>query len=73
MKLVEEGKIRRYNDFFVVKGTKEDHIVESDFCTCRDFQRRGAVCAHILAINIASAISSFVEIDQWYQDIYRET
>jgi predicted nucleic acid-binding Zn finger protein len=67
---VEEKRIKKYRDFFVVTGTSDEYIVDEDFCTCRDFIFRKGRCWHELAVRIAEAIGSFEEIDLWYQDTW---
>jgi predicted nucleic acid-binding Zn finger protein len=67
---VEEKRIKKYRDFFVVVGTSDEYIVDEDFCTCRDFIFRKGRCWHELAVRIAAAIGSFEEIDLWYQDTW---
>ncbi len=65
---VQEGKIHKYNDFFVVEGSSGTYVVDDDFCTCRDFCFRGIMCWHILAVRIASLTGCYDEIDEWFQD-----
>ncbi len=67
---VDENRIKKYRDFFVVVGRSGDHIVDEDFCTCRDFIFRKGRCWHELAVRIAATIGSFDEIDRWYQDAW---
>ena len=65
---IDEGKIKKYLDFFVVTGRTADYIVDEDFCTCRDFMYRGRTCWHLLAVRIAQMTGTFVPVDSWYQD-----
>jgi len=37
LRIIDEGRITRYRDFFVVRGAAGEYIVEEDFCTCGDF------------------------------------
>ena len=70
---VRSGKVKKYKDFFVVKGTTGDYIVEDDFCTCNDYLYRlsikGGVCYHSIAVRIAKATGDYEEIGQWYTDL----
>jgi predicted nucleic acid-binding Zn finger protein len=65
---IDEGKIKKYLDFFVVTGRTADYIVDEDFCTCRDFMYRGRTCWHLLAVRIAQLTGTFVPVESWYQD-----
>ncbi len=67
---VKNGRVRRYRDFFVVKG-REEYIVDEDFCTCRDFQMRlkgRRPCAHIIAVAIAKRAKAYESVDEYYVD-----
>jgi len=70
---VRSGKVKKYKDFFVVKGSTGDYVVEDDFCTCNDYLYRlsikGGVCYHSIAVRIAKATGEYETIDQWYTDI----
>jgi predicted nucleic acid-binding Zn finger protein len=70
LQAIDESRVKKYRDFFVVVGTSDDYIVDEDFCTCRDFIFRKGRCWHELAVRIAAAIGSFDEIDRWYQDTW---
>lgn len=65
---IDDGKIRKYLDFFVVEGRTARYIVEEDFCTCSDFMYRGRTCWHLLAVRIARETGAYVSVDSWYQD-----
>ena len=67
LQAIDERRIKKYHDFFVVVGTSDEYIVDDDFCTCRDFIFRKGRCWHELAVRIAAAIGSFEEVDLWYQ------
>lgn len=73
---VRSGKVKKYLDFFVVKGSTGDYVVEDDFCTCNDYLYRlsvkGGVCYHSIAVRIAKATGDYETIDQWYADILAE-
>ncbi len=70
LQAIDEKRIKKYRDFFIVVGTSDEYIVDEDFCTCRDFIFRKGRCWHELAVRIAAAIGSFDEIDLWYQDTW---
>jgi predicted nucleic acid-binding Zn finger protein len=70
LQAIDEKRIKKYRDFFIVVGTSDEYIVDEDFCTCRDFIFRKGRCWHELAVRIAVAIGSFDEIDLWYQDTW---
>lgn len=63
---IDEGRVRRYKDFYVITGSKDEHIVEDDFCTCQDFIFRGNRCWHMLAAAIAEQTGTFQEVEAWY-------
>lgn len=71
--LVKEGRVRKYKDFFVVQGSRDDYIVEDDFCTCKDYLYRlsikGGVCYHSIAVHIAEATGQYETVDEWYVDV----
>ncbi|MDD1667187.1 MAG: hypothetical protein LUO96_01840 [Methanomicrobiales archaeon] len=72
LEIVDEGRVKKYLDFFVVVGTSEEHVVEEEFCDCIDalFRRRGS-CAHVLAVRIASLTGQYEEYPLWYMDSWR--
>ena len=72
LEIVDEGRVKRYLDFFVVVGTSDDYVVEEEFCSCSDalFRRRGE-CAHVLAARIASLTGQYEEFSLWYQDSWK--
>jgi len=65
---IDDGKVVKYLDFFVVEGKTSRYIVEDDFCTCSDFLYRGRTCWHLLAVRIAMASGMYRSVDSWYQD-----
>ncbi len=65
---VEQGRVKKYRDFFVVVGRSDEYVVEDDFCTCRDAVFRGGLCSHVLAVRIARVCGMYEEIDLWYLD-----
>jgi len=71
LKAVDERRVKRYLDFFVVVGHSDEYIVEEDFCTCNDFLFRGCECWHILAVRIAGRTGFYESYDLWYQDVWK--
>jgi predicted nucleic acid-binding Zn finger protein len=69
---LDNGRIKKYLDFFVVQGRTADYIVEDDFCTCSDFMFRGRTCWHLLAVRIARETTTFHAIDTWYIDQWKK-
>jgi len=65
---VDESRVKRYLDFFVVVGTSDEYVVEDDFCTCRAQVFRGGSCWHVLAARIAELTGQFETVDEWYQE-----
>jgi predicted nucleic acid-binding Zn finger protein len=65
---IDNDKVVKYLDFFVVDGRTSRYVVEDDFCTCSDFLYRGRTCWHLLAVRIAAASGRYRSIDRWYQD-----
>jgi predicted nucleic acid-binding Zn finger protein len=72
LKAIDESRIKKYWDFFVVVGTSDEYIVDDEFCTCPDFSFRGGRCWHVLAVRIASLTGDYEEIDLWYQDSWSD-
>jgi predicted nucleic acid-binding Zn finger protein len=68
LKAIDEHRIKKYRDFFVVVGTSDEYVVEDEFCTCPDYLYRGGSCWHVLAVRIASLTGDYEEYDLWYQD-----
>ena len=73
LEIVDEGRVKKYLDFFVVIGTSEEHIVEGEFCSCSDalFRRRGE-CAHALAVRIAALTGQYEYFPLWYLDNWKK-
>ncbi|HVP24614.1 MAG TPA: hypothetical protein VMS81_01380, partial [Methanomicrobiales archaeon] len=73
LEIVDEGRVKKYLDFFVVVGGSGEHVVEDEFCSCQDalFRRRGE-CAHVLAVRIAAITHQYEECPIWYQDSWKE-
>jgi len=68
---LDDGRIKKYLDFFVVQGRTADYIVDEDFCTCSDFMFRGRTCWHLLAVRIARETNTFHSVDSWYMDQWK--
>jgi predicted nucleic acid-binding Zn finger protein len=69
---VDEGRVKKYLDFFVVVGTSDEYVVDDEFCTCRAQIFRGGRCFHVLAARIAEMTGLFEEVDEWYTDTWKE-
>lgn len=65
---IDERKIKKYLDFFVVEGKTDRYVVDEDFCTCGDFLYRNRTCWHLLAVKIAAGTGNFESVDSWYLD-----
>ncbi|MCP1715247.1 putative nucleic acid-binding Zn finger protein [Methanocalculus alkaliphilus] len=65
---VEHGNVKKYIDFWVVVGRRDEYIVEDGFCTCEDFLYRGGECWHSIAVRIARCCSLFEEFDLYYKE-----
>ena len=65
---IDDGRILKYLDFFVVEGKTSRYVVEDDFCTCSDFMYRGKTCWHILAVRIATITGTFRPVNRWYHE-----
>ncbi len=73
LEIVDQDRVKRYLDFFVVVGASGEYVIEDDYCSCEDFLHRGGACAHILAVRIARAIGRYELIDLWYyEDLLKE-
>ncbi len=68
VKLVEEGRVKKYRDFFIVVSNDE-YVVEDEFCTCEDFEFRKKECSHILAVKIARETGNYDSFDIFYMDL----
>jgi predicted nucleic acid-binding Zn finger protein len=62
----EAGSVKRYLDFVVVVGTRDEYIVEGDLCTCDRSLFRNGFCWHQLAARIAVLAGLCEEYDIWY-------
>lgn len=68
LEALDEQRVQKYLDFWIVIGTRDKYIVDEDFCTCNDFIYRGGSCCHILAVRIAQLTGIFQEYARWYID-----
>ena len=66
--IVDQDRVRKFLDFFVVTGDTAEYVVEEDFCSCDDYRHRGGLCAHILAVKVARVIGRYALIDRWYYE-----
>jgi predicted nucleic acid-binding Zn finger protein len=69
---LDEHRVKKYNDFYVVESTSREHIIDEDFCTCGDFLYRGQECWHLIAVRLARETDRFVTIDSWYQERWKK-
>jgi len=69
---IDRHTVKKYLDFFVVKGSTGEHVVSENICTCRDFAFRQKPCWHIIAVMIAEATGTFETIDAWYQENWKK-
>jgi len=73
LEIVDQDRVKRYRDFFVVVGESGEYVVYDMFCSCEDYSRRGGLCAHILSVFIARALGRYELIDLWYyEDLIEE-
>lgn len=70
---VEEGRVKRYLDLWVVVGNDEEYVVEDRFCTCPDYFYRVSSstpsadrCWHSLAVEFARKSGGYDEVDEYY-------
>ena len=63
---VEAGSVKRYLDFVVVVGGRDEYIVEDGLCTCDRSLIRNGFCWHQLAARIAVLAGLCEEYDLWY-------
>ena len=68
---LDEKRVKKYLDFYVVESGTREYVVEDDICTCGDFLFRGRECWHILAVRLAIAAGACVEEPSWYQDRWK--
>lgn len=72
---VAEGRVKRYRDFTVVVGYREEHVVEDGGCDCRDATYNldtsdpSERCWHALAVDIAERVGRVDRHDMWYSDV----
>lgn len=72
---VAEGRVKKYRDFVVVVGHRDEYVVEGDGCTCADSEYNldpddpTQLCWHVIAAKIASAIGVVDYHDMWYSDV----
>jgi predicted nucleic acid-binding Zn finger protein len=65
---VNEARVKKYLDFFVVVGTSDEYVVEDEFCTCRAQVFRSGSCWHVLAARIAELTGQYEVVDEWYME-----
>jgi predicted nucleic acid-binding Zn finger protein len=72
LEIVDEGRVKRYLDFFVVVGSSDEYVVEEEFCTCSDALFRRGECSHVIAVRIAALTGQYEEFPLWYQDSWKK-
>jgi predicted nucleic acid-binding Zn finger protein len=70
LKAIDEKRVKKYRDFFVVVGATDEYIVDEDFCSCPDFIFRKGRCWHVLAAALASITGDYEKVDLWYMDTW---
>ena len=68
VKAVNDCRVKKYLDFFVVVGSSNEYVVEENFCTCRAHMFRKGLCWHVIAVRIAKATGCYENVDEWYQE-----
>ena len=63
LKAIDEHRIKKYLDFYIVVGTSGEYIVEDEFCTCPVYFYRGGGCWHVLAVKIAALSGDYESYD----------
>lgn len=66
MAAAEAGSVKKYLDFVVVVGGRDEYIVEDGFCTCDRSLIRNGFCWHQLAARIAVLADLCEDYDLWY-------
>ena len=72
LEIVDEGRVKKYLDFFVVVGSSDEYVVEEEFCTCSDALFRRGECSHVIAVRIAALTGQYGEFPLWYQDGWKK-
>jgi len=72
LEIVDEKRVKKYLDFFVVVGSTDEYVVEDEFCTCSDALFRRGECSHVIAVRIAALTGQYEEFALWYQDIWKQ-
>jgi predicted nucleic acid-binding Zn finger protein len=65
VRAVEQGRVKKYRDYFVVVGESGEYCVDGSFCSC-DAQKYGKDCWHTLAVRLAAELGAFETYDLWY-------
>lgn len=64
------NRVLKYLDFFVVKGKTADYVIVENSCSCQDYyarrMKKGDLCYHIIAAEIAGAAGLAEERNEWY-------
>lgn len=73
LEIIDQRRVKRYLDFFVVVGDSDEYAIEDTYCSCDDFLHRGGLCSHIIAVKIAEASGFYEKIDLWYYEDIKES
>lgn len=78
IKGINENRVKKYLDFWVVVGEKEHIVINNRFCDCEDYlfnvssqDPEANLCWHAIAVRLAIEFGEFDEIKAWYLD-YQE-
>ncbi|OKY77716.1 MAG: SWIM zinc finger protein [Candidatus Methanohalarchaeum thermophilum] len=70
---LEEDKIKKYNDFWIVIGEKDHIVINKCFCDCEDYlynisSREGSekYCWHSIAVKLADIFNMYSKINEFY-------
>ena len=72
LEIVDEKRVKKYLDFFVVVGSTDEYVVEDEFCSCSDALFRRGECSHVIAVRIAALTGQYEEFPLWYQDSWKQ-
>ncbi|MFB6080945.1 MAG: hypothetical protein ABEJ81_08105 [Haloferacaceae archaeon] len=72
---VSEERVKRYRDFTVVVGHRDEYVVEDGACTCKDSEYNldpddpEQLCWHAIAVAVAERVGAVDHHDMWYSDV----
>ena len=67
---VNDNRVKKYLDFFVVIGKTGEYYIEDNFCSC-DAHMYGRKCWHTLAVGIAKHINAYETCNSWYYEKFK--